>query len=450
MSDALGVLAVFLLVFVNAFFVAAEFAIVKVRGTRIAELAADGSRRARVADHLVSHLDAYLSATQLGITMASLGLGWVGEPALSHLLEPPLAFIGLASPTTLHTASAIVAFLIITFLHIVIGELAPKSIAIRNSESTALWIAYPLRWFYLGFRPIIWFFNGAANLVLRVINLTPANESELAHSEEELRMILTASQVGGHIDAVEQALMRRALTFGERDVGEIMVPRTEMSGLPTDMSIATALEEVAVSNHTRYPVFEEDLDDTIGYVHVKELYRADRTKPVRSALRPIGFIAETASIEVALQRFQSTRTPLAIVVDEHGGTAGLVTIQDVVEELIGEVQDEFDYDIPQVEEAENGGYSVDGSARVDYLEDTLGLEVPDAGFPTLSGRVFEQLQRRPRVGDEVTVGNHRARVLEVDGMRITRVYMERVETRDDAEVSATPSEDPNHDGGTLE
>ncbi|HZK48739.1 MAG TPA: hemolysin family protein [Thermoleophilia bacterium] len=434
MNDILGILLLLLLVLLNAFFVAAEFAIVKVRGTRVTELAAEGGRRARVAEHLVSHLDAYLSATQLGITMASLGLGWVGEPALAHLIEPPLDRLGLASPTTLHAASAVLAFAVITFLHIVIGELAPKSVAIRKAEATSLWVAYPLRWFYLVFRPLIWLFNSAANLVLRAIHLTPANEAELAHSEEELRMILTASQAGGHIDEIEQALMRRALTFGERAVGEIMVPRTEMAGLPIDMSIANALEEVAVSNHTRYPVYEEDLDETIGYVHVKELYRADRTKPVRSALRPIGFISETASIEIALKRFQSTRTPLAIVVDEHGGTAGLVTIQDVVEELIGEVQDEFDHDNPLVEPGESDGtFSVDGGARIDYLEEVLGLVVLEAGFPTLGGRVFEQLQRRPRVGDEVEVGNFCARVLEVDGLRITRVLMESCDASEHAD-----------------
>lgn len=223
-----------------------------------------------------------------------------------------------------------------------------------------------------------------------------------------------------------------------------MVPRTEMAGLPTDISIAEALEEVAVSNHTRYPVYDEDMDDAIGYVHVKELYRADRTKPVRSALRPIGFISETASIEVALQRFQSTRTPLAIVVDEHGGTAGLVTIQDVVEELIGEVQDEFDHDMPLVEAGDDGGYSVDGGARVEFLAEAVGLRVPKAGFPTLGGRVFEQLQRRPRVGDEVVVGNHRARVLEVDGLRITRVFLEPLEIEgEDGEHADTHPRDGN-------
>ncbi len=450
MNDVLGVVLLFFLVLLNAFFVAAEFAIVKVRGTRVAELAAEGGLRARVAEHLVSHLDAYLSATQLGITMASLGLGWVGEPALSHLLEPPLDRVGLASATTLHAASAILAFAVITFLHIVIGELAPKSVAIRKPEATALWVALPLRWFYLIFRPLIWFFNSAANLVLRVIRLTPANQSELAHSEEELRMILLASQQGGHIDEVEQALMRRALTFGERAVGEIMVPRTEMAGLPTDVTIAAALEEVAVSNHTRYPVYEEDLDETIGYVHVKELYRADLGKPVRSVLRPIGFISETASIEVALQRFQSTRTPLAIVVDEHGGTAGLVTIQDVVEELIGEVQDEFDRDNPLVEPREDGTFSVDGGARVDYLEESIGLQITETGFPTLGGRVFEQLQRRPKAGDEVEVGNFRARVLEVDGLRITRVLMESCDSPEHPDADTTTGGGSGGEGSVAE
>jgi len=443
LNDLWGVAAVFVLVALNGFFVAAEFAIVKVRGTRITELAAEGGRRARVAEHMVTHLDAYLSATQLGITMASLGLGWVGEPALSHLLEPPLRLLGLDSPGSLHLASSIFAFVVITFLHIVVGELAPKSLAIRKSEGTTLWVAMPLRWFYTLFHPVIWFFNGAANLILRAIKINPATDAELAHSEEELRMIITASREGGHIDEVEQTIMRRALTFGERSVEDIMVPRTEMAGLPTDMLIGVALEEIAESNHTRYPIYEEDLDETIGYAHVKELYRADRTRPVRSVLRPIGFISETASIEVALQRFQSTRTPLAIVVDEHGGTAGLVTIQDVIEELIGEVQDEFDHDIPMIEATDNGGYSVDGAARVDYLNEHLGLEVPKAGFPTLGGRVFEQLQRRPRVGDEVSVGNHLARVLEIDGLRILRVYLEPFATADTEPSTGLDSTDSN-------
>ena len=329
----------------------------------------------------------------------------------------------------------------ITFLHIVLGELAPKSLAIRKSEGTTLVIALPLRAFFLVFKPVIWLFNGAANLVLRIIDVQPATEAELAHSEEELRMIITASQEVGHIDEVEKTIMRRALVFGEKTVGDIMVPRTEMAALPADMPIAEALEEVASTNHTRYPVYEEDVDDTIGYVHVKDLYRADRLRQVRSLLRPVGFISETASIEIALKRFQTARTPLAIVVDEHGGTGGIVTVQDVVEELIGEMQDEFDHEGPEVETLEEGGFSVDGGARIDYLEDVIHIDVPEEGFPTLGGRVFEQLQRRPRVGDEVDVGNFHARILEVEGMRIVRVRLTALE------APWTPGETPEKDEG---
>jgi len=246
-------------------------------------------------------------------------------------------------------------------------------------------------------------------------------------------MIIEASQEVGHIDEVEQTLMRRALTFGGQSVGDIMVPRTEMTALPTTASVDEAIHEIMETNHTRYPVFEEDVDNIVGYIHVKDIYRAPGSQVLRRLLRPMGFIAETSNIEVALKRFQSTRTPLAIVVDEHGGTAGLVTIQDVVEELIGEVQDEFDAEPPLVEDQGDGTYSVDGSVRVDYLEDFFGLDVPDEGFPTLGGRVFEQLQRRPRVGDEVDVGNFHARVLAVDGMRISRVLMSRALDEDDDE-----------------
>jgi CBS domain containing-hemolysin-like protein len=416
-STALEILGVILLVLVNAFFVIAEFAIVKVRDTRIAELAAEGSRRARVAEHVINHLTAYLAATQLGVTAASLGLGWLGAVAFSDLL-------GLAVNPTL---AAILAFVIVTFITIIFGELVPKSLAIRKAEGSTLAVAFPLRWFYVITRPLTWLLYISTVGVLKLFRIQPASELDLAHSEEELRMILEASQEVGHIDEVEQILMRRALTFGDRTVSDIMVPRTETAFLPTSSTVSEAIAEVEETNHTRYPVFEEDVDNVVGYVHVKDLFRAPRTSTLRRLLRPIGFIAETANIERALQRFQSTRTPLAIVVDEHGGTAGIVTIQDVVEELIGEVQDEFDLEAPPIEPQADRSYSVDGSTRVDYLEEALGMELPEEGFPTLGGRVFEQLQRRPRVGDEVRIGDFLARVTEVDGMRICRVLLTKVE-----------------------
>ena len=432
-STAFEIVGVVVLLVVNAFFVIAEFAIVKVRETRIAERAAEGSRRARVADHIVTHLTAYLSATQLGVTAASLGLGWLGAVAFSDLLNHSL------DPTL----AAILAFVIITFITIIFGELVPKSLAIRKAEQSTLAIALPLRGFYLITRPVTWFLFMATAGVLRLFRIEPASESDLAHSEEELRMILEASQEGGHIDEVEQTLMRRALTFGDQTVSDIMVPRTETAFLPTSSTVSEAIAEVEETNHTRYPVFEEDVDNVVGYVHVKDLYRAPRDGTLRRLLRPIGFISETANIEVVLHRFQSTRTPLAIVVDEHGGTAGIVTIQDVVEELIGEVQDEFDLEGPPIEQQPDGSFSVDGSTRVDYLEEALSMELPEEGFPTLGGRVFEQLQRRPHVGDEVRVGEFLARVTEVDGMRISRVLLTRMEleeTGPSGTQEAEPSE----------
>ncbi len=339
-----------------------------------------------------------------------------------------MAFSDLLGVALNPTLSAILAFAIITFITIIFGELVPKSLAIRKAEQSTLAISIPLRWFYVITRPVTWLLYISTVGILKLFRIEPASESDLAHSEEELRMILEASQEVGHIDEVEQILMRRALTFGDRSVSDIMVPRTETAFLPTASTVNEAIAEVEATNHTRYPVFEEDVDNVVGYVHVKDLYRAPRTNTLRRLLRPIGFIAETANIEVALHRFQSTRTPLAIVVDEHGGTAGIVTIQDVVEELIGEVQDEFDLGAPPIEQQGDGTYSVDGSVRVDYLEEALGMELPEEGFPTLGGRVFEQLQRRPRVGDEVRIGDFLAQVTEVDGMRIGRVLLTRLQT----------------------
>jgi len=259
------------------------------------------------------------------VTVASMGLGWLGAEAFSDVF-------GLSMNPVV---AAALAFVLVTFLTIIFGELVPKSVAIRKAERATMFVALPLRWFYVVTRPITWLMYVAAAGILRVFRIKPASERELAHSEEELRMILEASQEVGHIDEVEQTLMRRALTFGDQTVSDIMVPRTEMAALPTSYTVDEAIAEVAETNHTRYPAYEEDVDNVVGYIHVKDLYRAPRDAGLRRLLRPIGFIAETSNIEVALQRFQSTRTPLALVVDEHGGTAGIVTIQDVVEQLIG-------------------------------------------------------------------------------------------------------------------
>ncbi|NLT36387.1 MAG: HlyC/CorC family transporter [Gaiellales bacterium] len=439
MSTALGVLLIVLLIVVNGVFVAAEFAIVKVRPTRIIEMAEAGSRIARISLPILDKVESYLPVIQLGVTMATLGLGWASEPVLSKLISDPLDWLGISSPELRTTVAAVLSFVLATGFTIVLGELVPKSIAIRKAEGATLVLAVPLRFFYWLFWPIVWVLNSLTKGILALLRVKPATAADLAHSEDELRMILSASAEGGHIDEVEQTIMRRALTLGEVTVGEVMVPRTEMAALSANTPVSEALDEVALSNHTRYPVFEDDLDDTIGYVHVKDLYRADRVRTVRSVLRQVGFISETASVELALARFQSARTPLAIVVDEHGGTSGLVTVQDVVEQLIGEVQDEFDHEAPLVEAFSDGTYSVDGGARLEYLEEALGLTLTEPGFPTLGGRVFEQLQRRPRAGDEVVLGNYQVRILEVDGMRVARVLMSPVS---EVKANGTPgSED---------
>ncbi|NLE74193.1 MAG: HlyC/CorC family transporter [Actinobacteria bacterium] len=423
MNGGWGIALILVLVVINGIFVAAEFAIVKVRTTRIVELADGGNRLARIARPMLNQVESYLPVIQLGVTMATLALGWVGEPAISTLLTRLIVWIGIPSKVAVGTITTVVTFGLITIVTIVLGELVPKSLAIRRAEGATLTLAPLLRSFFWLFWPAVWVLNGLTKGVLKILRVQPATAADLAHSEDELRMILSASAEGGHIDEVEQTIMRRALTLGDRTVGQVMVPRTEMAALPASMPLREALGGIAVTNHTRYPVYEDDYDDTIGYVHVKDIYRADLDKPVRSVLRPVSFIAETASVEIALSRFQTARTPLVIVVDEHGGTSGIVTLQDVVEELIGEVQDEFDQDAPLVEPVENGAFSVDGRARLDYLLEHVGLDLPAEGFPTLGGRVFEQLQRRPHAGDEVILGNFSARVLQVDGMRIARVLL---------------------------
>ena len=401
------------LIVVNAFFVVAEFAIVK--GARHPHRRAGGDRQPAcpVADHIVSHLAAYLSATQLGVTAASLGLGWLGAVAFSDLLGAAL------NPTL----AAILAFVIITFITIIFGELVPKSLAIRKAGAVDPGHRRP------------------APLVLRdhpAVHLVP-----LHHHRGSAQAVPHRARVrerpgplrggaahdprgqpgggphrrGGADPHAAGAHLRRP--YGERHHG---APHRDR--LPAhSRTVNEAIAEVEETNHTRYPVFEEDVDNIIGYVHVKDLYRAPRRARCAACCGPSASSPRPRTSRVALQRFQSTRTPLAIVVDEHGGTAGIVTIQDVVEELIGEVQDEFDLEAPPVEPQNDGGYSVDGSTRVDYLEEALGMRLPEEGFPTLGGRVFEQLQRRPRVGDEVRVGEFHARVTEVDGMRISRVML---------------------------
>jgi CBS domain containing-hemolysin-like protein len=434
MTQVLLLGAALLLVLLNGFFVAAEFAIVKVRSTKIRELAEEGDWRAVAARNVISHLDAYLSACQLGITFASLGLGWIGEPAVAQLIEPTLRAAGVENPTLVHTVAFTIAFIFISFLHIVLGELAPKSLAIRKPESTSLWLAPPLRAFYgLMYVPIV-ALNGTANWLLRLVGIEPVGETEQAHSSEELRMIVGASHAHGVLNATERRLLENVIDFSEREVAEIMTPRVDMVCLFVNKTIAENLAIVRGQQHTRYPLAEGSADNVIGMIHIKDLITitvegaAERTGSVlQSIKRSVLFVPERASIDALLRTIQATHTLMAIVVDEYGGVAGVVTLEDVLEELVGEIRDEFDETELEVERR-GGETNVDGGLPLNEVEEMFPdlVSEEESDVRTVGGLVLKELGRIPIVGDQVTLGPYRLEVIEMDNLRITRVKIERV------------------------
>jgi CBS domain containing-hemolysin-like protein len=433
MKELLLLGAAFFLVLLNGFFVAVEFAIVKVRSTKIQELADEGDWRAAVVRNVIGHLDAYLSACQLGITIASLGLGWIGEPAVARLLEPALAAAGVENPTLVHTIAFTVAFGIISFLHIVLGELAPKSLAIRKPESVSLWLAPPLRAFYwLMYFPIA-ALNGTANGILRIAGIEPVSESNEAHSSEELRMIVAASHAHGALNATERRLLENVIDFSEREVAEIMTPRVDMICLFVNKSIAENLAIVRGEQHTRYPLADGSADNVIGMIHIKDFITltaesaAERAGSVlQSIKRPVLFVPESASIDAVLRTIQGTHTLMAIVVDEYGGVAGLVTLEDVLEELVGEIRDEFD-EVELAVERRGGETVVDGGLPLGEVEEMFP-DLPaseESDVRTVGGLVLKELGRIPVVGDAVSLGPYRLEVMEMDNLRITRVKLSR-------------------------
>jgi CBS domain containing-hemolysin-like protein len=408
------------LVVLNGFFVATEFAIVKVRVTRLRELARSGNANAKVAHEVVGQLDAYLSACQLGITLASLGLGWVGEPAFAHLLQPLFASLGPWAQAASHAISLTFAFVMITLLHIVYGELAPKAVAIRYAEATALAVAHPIRIFYRLFYPLIWAMNGLANATLRVFGLT-ASWEDSAHSEEELRLLLSDSGGGDR----RRALLEQALDFSSRRVRQIMVPRADVSYLDVLHPVSEILDAARRDGYTRYPVCRDHLDEVIGIVHVRDLFAAvDRLQTgddvARLAREPL-FVPESATAEQLLRLFQQRRMHMAIVVDEYGGTSGIATLEDVLEELTGEIQDEFDTEAPAIEEVGDGTLRVGGGLPVADLARKLEAEIDSDESVTVGGLVQDSLGRVAHTGDLVRVGELGLMVLETRSRRVVRV-----------------------------
>jgi len=418
---------VMVLVLLNGFFVAAEFALVKVRATRLQELAGEGNKMAKYAMKVVRKLDAYLSATQLGITLASLGLGWVGEPAISHLIvEPLLTKLGVGGAEFTHTLSFAVAFATITFLHIVLGELAPKSLAIQRSEMTSLWLAVPLMMFYRLFMPAIWLLNGAANRLLRLFGITPAAEQE-AHTEEEIRILMNQSAKSGHIDKDEMVLFDNIFEFSDRVAREVMLPRTDMDVLFTDLSFEENLKQVYRTKHTRYPVAVEDKDRIIGFVHITDLLTAnpDEVNSLEAFMRPILTVPESMEISRVLKLMQKRHSQMAIVIDEYGGTAGLLTADDILEEIVGEMHDEFDEDERPMVEVKDHTVSVDGRVLIEEINDMLGLSIEDDEVDTVGGWLFKKLEGVPAVGQQVDCDGTLFEVAEVERLRVIRVTIIR-------------------------
>lgn len=419
------VTAVFL-VFVNGFFVIAEFALVKVRKTRLEELVQQGNSRARLALKVVTSFDTYLGATQLGITLASLALGWIGEPAVADLIEPVILAYFPGSAWLVTTLSIAIGFTVITFFHIVLGELVPKSMAIQQAEKLALFAVVPLYIFHrLGY-PIIVLFNKAAKAILNVMGMKSANETELAHSEDELRMIVSASHRGGVLDQMESELIDNVFDFADRLAREVMVPRQDMCCLFTEDTFEENMRVVRETGHTRYPLCTEDKDHVIGMVHIRDLMDLDmndtESKNLNAVMREILVVPEGMSVAKLLQFMRRKRTHLAVVADEYGGTAGLVALEDVLEEIVGDIQDEHDND----EEAEvrrfpDGSYEFDGRVLLDDVAELLNIRLEEPEEDTIGGYIFGSLGRRPEIGDKVNIGDYTFEVLQVNGFRVVRV-----------------------------
>ncbi len=435
MSVPLSLAAVILLIAANGFFVATEFALVAVRRTRIEQLAAAGNPSARSVRDALDHLDAYIAATQLGITMASLALGWIGEPAIARLIEPAVSAVPLlpaeARDMAAHAVSAALAFAIITMLHIVLGELAPKSIALQRAEATVLAVTRPIHWFAAVFRLPIVALNSIGNAVVKTFGIQPAAGHTLVQSAEELKLAVAASREAGLVDEAAQEVVDRALDFTELEAHHVMIPRPEIVALPQDASAERVVDVARRHQHSRYPVFDGSVDNIVGVVSATQLIGAvadhdagRRRFDLRREMAPPFFVPETIKAYKLLGQMQRGRQHMAVLLDEYGITAGVVTIRDLVARIVGEVPDEGEGGEADVRVMGDGTALVDGLAPLTILEDQIGIELPEAAedeYDTVGGFVFGQLGRRPAVGDVIEISGRVVVVDELDGLRISRV-----------------------------
>jgi magnesium and cobalt exporter, CNNM family len=429
------------LVALNGFFVACEFAIIKVRASQLDELAEEGNPRAKLAKYIRSHLDAYLSATQLGVTVASLALGWVGEEFLAHLIEPFFALANIHSHAVVLSVSVTLAFIGITFMHIVFGELAPKYTAIANPLTVSLRLVRPLGAFYFLFKPAIWILHKSSNFLLRgLLKMKPVAGTELAHSEEELRLILEQSEKSKEVSALGRKLVVNVLDLRERVVRDIMTPRGQVVYLDLEDDFETNVKKAIDSKHTRFPLCRENLDNTVGLVHIKELMPMlrDPNPDLMRIKRELVPVPEMMPLEKLLTLFLSKHAHVAIVVDEFGGTVGMVTLEDVLEELVGDIQDEFDTDEQEFKKISANEFTVDGTLGLYELNDLAKLELESPDVSTVGGYVTHLLGHLPKQGEQVKIDNYLVTVSQTEARRVKQLHFRKV-----AEAEAATATKPD-------
>jgi CBS domain containing-hemolysin-like protein len=433
--SATQLLLAFVLVALNGFFVASEFALVRIRSTSVEQLVAEGRPGAEVLEDVVANLDNYLAVTQLGITLASLGLGWVGEPAVAALIEPALESV--LPPNLIHLVAFAVGFGFITFLHVVFGELAPKTIAIAEAERLSLFVAPPMKFCYYLFYPGLVVFNGTANAFTTLLGVPPASETDETLEEREIRRVLARSGEAGHVDMAEVEMIERVFDLDDVIVREVMVPRPDVVSVPADTSLSDLKSVVLEAGHTRYPVVEaDDGDGIVGFVDVKDVLRASESdggdaETAGDLAREILVVPETTSISDLLLQFRDERQQMAAVIDEWGAFEGIATVEDVVEALVGDLRDEFDADErePSIRRSD-GGYDVDGGVPLTTINEGLGTDFGSEEFETIGGMVLERIDRAPERGDRIEVDGYGIEVSSVDGARISVVRIEKIDGDD--------------------
>jgi len=419
------VIITLVLVFLNGFFVAAEFAIVKIRASQLEQKAQEGNAMAILSKKIVANLDGYLAATQFGITLASLGLGWIGEPVVSKILIGGMELVGLTlEPELAHQIALPAAFAIITVLHIVFGELAPKSIAIQRPEATTLFLSYPLHGFYLVFKPVVWLLNGIATFILKGVGITPTHGSEV-HSSDELRYLVHQQKESGMIEAADYDLIKNAFNFSERIVRQVMIPRPQIVGIDINDYNEAKLDKIIEEGYSRIPVYEDTLDQIVGVVHLKELLlkmRRENKIVLKDLIRPISTVHETKPIGALLRDFQVNRQQMAVIIDEYGGVDGIVTMEDILEELVGEIQDEYDNEVPIVKDEHDNTYTVLGSASITDINDKLPHDISKEGdYETLAGYLIWKFGRIPAVGEKLKTKHYEYTVLKKQRSTISQV-----------------------------